>query len=178
MKTQITSRTRITFTLLFTLALAMTSCSTEPVGTSDDIYEDTVSTDEPMETPEVDVTAFEQEVFNAINKHRTSLGMGSLEFNAHAFVAAEEHSAYMIQQGTLSHTNFGNRAKQIAEATGAQSVAENVARNYDSSTAVLEAWLSSPSHRSTLEGDYTHSALSVDYDAEGNPYYTHIFFKK
>jgi len=106
------------------------------------------------------------------------LGKSSLEFSAHAFVQAEEHSLYMVEQGTLSHNNFGNRAKAISESTGAKAVAENVARNYDSASAVLEAWLASPTHRSTLEGDYSHSALSVAFDQDGNAYYTHIFFKK
>ena len=180
MKTQIFNLPafRFPFILVIALALGMASCSTEPIGTSDDLYEDTTSAEEPLPEPEVSVSPFEQEVFDAINKHRESLGLSVLEFNAHAFVAAEEHSKYMIDQGVLSHNNFGNRAKQISEATGAQAVAENVARNYESSSAVLQAWLASPSHKNTLEGDYTHSALSVEMDNDGNPYYTHIFFKK
>ena len=180
MKTQIfkTNSFRFSSILFIALALSMASCSTEPIGTADDIYEDTTSSEELLPEPEVSTTPFEQEVFDAINKHRESIGKSTLEFNAHAFAAAEEHSNYMIEQGVLSHNNFGNRAKQISEATGAQAVAENVARNYDSSKAVLEAWLASPSHKKTLEGDYTHSALSVEMDDDGNPYYTQIFFKK
>lgn len=181
MKTQISTphtSLRLIYTLVIVIIFGFTSCSTEPIAASDDLYENNEISEEEAVEPTADVTAFEQDVFDAINKHRGSLGMSSLEFSTHAFVQAKEHSQYMVEQGSLSHNNFGNRARAISESTGAKTVAENVARNYDSASAVLEAWLSSPSHRSTLEGDYSHSALSVAYDKDGNAYYTHIFFKK
>ena len=178
MKTQIFKLTAFPFILILALSLSMTSCSTEPVGTSNDLYEDTDSSEDLIPEPEVSVTTFEKEVFDAVNTHRQSLGLATLEFSGHAYLAAEEHSKYMIDKGVLSHNNFGNRAKQISEATGAQAVAENVARNYDSAKAVLDAWLASPSHKKTLEGDFSHQALSVEMDENGNPYYTNIFFKK
>ena len=84
---------------------------------------------------------------------------------------------YMISKNTLSHDNFQSRAEKIAEETNAISVSENVARYYVSAEKTLEGWLNSSSHKEALEGNFSHTTLSVQLDKQGRPYYTQIFIK-
>jgi uncharacterized protein YkwD len=64
------------------------------------------------------------------------------------------------------------------KALGASYVTENIAYNYNSPQAVLNAWLASESHKSNLEGNYTHFGLSIrEHPTTGKKYYTNIFAK-
>lgn len=122
-------------------------------------------------------TAQENELFDLVNEHRLSLGLNELQFESVSYYFAKEHTKYMIEDGKTSHTNFGQRAKSISDKTGASDVSENVAKDYDSVIEAFEAWLESPNHRKNLEGDYTHSALSILPDEEGELYFTQIFIR-
>jgi len=83
----------------------------------------------------------------------------------------------MISKNILSHDNFEDRATKIAQETGAVSISENVARYYTTAEKTLEGWLNSSSHKAAMEGDFTHTTLSVELDKEGRPYFTQIFIK-
>jgi uncharacterized protein YkwD len=60
---------------------------------------------------------------------------------------------------------------------GAKSVSENIAYNYNSPQAALDAWLKSPSHKANIEGNFTHFGLSIRVSEDGKKYYTNIFAK-
>ena len=119
----------------------------------------------------------EQELLGIVNTHRNSLGFPALEFSAVAYEHANSHTDYMISKGSLNHDNFSARATSISSATAAEYVAENVAKDFDSASAAFENWLASPNHRKTMEGDFTHTAVSVKKDAAGNFYYTQLFYR-
>jgi uncharacterized protein YkwD len=125
-----------------------------------------------LSSPEV-----EQELLGLINAHRMSLGHASLEFSPVAYEYASAHTDYMIASGTLSHDNFSARASGISEEVNAEQVAENIARDYNTALQAFNGWLESSSHRKTMEGDFTHTAVSVKKDAQGNYYYTQLFFR-
>ena len=118
----------------------------------------------------------ESELFKLVNDHRVSLGQTTLSFSQVAYDYASRHTDYMIATGSLSHDNFSSRASGIAAEVQARAVSENVARDYSNALKALEGWLSSESHRQTMEGEFTHSAISVKKDEDGTLYFTQLFY--
>jgi len=123
-------------------------------------------------------TEVENELLSIVNSHRVALGYSSLNFSAVAYEYANKHTDYMISKGGLSHDNFSSRAANIASEVEAELVAENVAKDYASALEAFNGWLNSSDHKKTMEGDFTHTAVSVKKSASGNYYYTQLFFKK
>ena len=121
--------------------------------------------------------AVEQELLGIVNSHRVSMGFSTLEFSTVAYDYANEHTDYMINKGGLSHDNFSARASKISAEVNAEFVAENVAKDYATAAAALENWLESPNHRKTIEGEFTHTAVSVKKDSGGNFYFTQLFYR-
>ena len=119
----------------------------------------------------------EDALLQVVNEHRTSLGFNALEFSAVAYEYANAHNDYMIAKGSLSHDHFSSRASNIASETNAEFVSENVAKDYPSAQQAFEGWLNSPNHRKTMEGEFTHTAVSVKVDESGNYYYTQLFYR-
>lgn len=155
-------RTHYVALVLFVCTLA--SCSKESVQTTNII--------EAENAREV-----EQELLVIVNDHRISLGQSTLEFSDVAYEYANEHNDYMISLGDINHHNFSSRASKISSQIGAEYVAENVAKDYDSAVEAFQGWLNSTSHKKTMEGDFTHTAVSVKINASGDFYFTQIFFR-
>ena len=146
------------------LILLLSSCSTEEVGTIKKV--DSISV--------VDV---ETALMASVNEHRQSIGLTPLQFSSVAYAAANDHNDYMIAKGGISHDNFDVRASRIYAEADAKEVAENVGKNFQSAEEALQWWLDSPNHKSSLEGSFTHTGISVKKDSNNNIYYTQIFFK-
>ncbi|MGB5668578.1 MAG: CAP domain-containing protein [Maribacter sp.] len=119
----------------------------------------------------------ENELLNVVNDHRVSLGYTSLQFSAVAYDYANQHNDYMVANGSISHDNFSSRASKISSEVNAEYVAENVAKDYKTAFEAFEKWLSSPNHKKTMEGEFTHTAVSVKKDANGNLYFTQLFYR-
>lgn len=138
-------------------------------------------TKESLETTNIveaeNATEVEQKLLAIVNDHRTSLGQSTLEFSDVAYSHANDHNDYMIALGDINHHNFSARASKISSQIGAELVAENVAKDYDSAIEAFEGWLNSSSHKTTMEGDFTHTAVSVKVSATGDLYFTQIFFR-
>ena len=79
--------------------------------------------------------------------------------------------------GGISHDNFSARASGIATEVNAEYVAENVATDYDTAQEAFEGWMKSSSHKKTMEGDFTHTAVSVKKASNDKYYFTQLFFK-
>ncbi len=144
------------------------------------------STDETSESP-VDARLIENynydeaelELADLINEYRASNGLNPLEIIAHASYKSEEHNEYMIAHDVVNHDYFSDRARNIKQVLGAVRVNENIAYNYMSPAGALHAWLNSPAHKATIDGDFTHFGISISIDPEtGHRYYTNIFLKK
>ncbi|PCJ95353.1 MAG: serine protease [Flavobacteriaceae bacterium] len=123
------------------------------------------------------MVAIEQELLVLINEHRDALGHNALAFNEVAYAYANDHTNYMMAEGTLSHDNYNTRATKMANEVGANHVGENVAKNYNSAEEALEKWLESSNHKKTIEGDFSFTGISVKEDDNGNIYYTQIFYQ-
>lgn len=120
----------------------------------------------------------EQELLTVVNDHRNSLGLNQLEFSVVAYKYANKHTDYMISKGSLSHDNFSARASSINSEVTVQMVAENVAKDYDTAMEAFEGWYNSSSHKKTMEGDFTHTAVSVKKNVQGEFYFTQLFYKE
>lgn len=138
----------------------------------------------PTEKENVEISAdlvvengFAQEVLAEINNYRSSIGLKSLAMNTDPKVQALNHTKYMASKNKISHDNFFERSDYL-KAKGAITVSENVAFGYYTAEDVVKAWLNSPSHKKAIEGDFTHTGLSVVENERGVPYFTQIFIKK
>jgi uncharacterized protein YkwD len=155
--------------LLVAILVTLNSCSS---NSSDD----TIVSEAPKAMPYT-YDSTELETMKLINDYRVSIGLNELKEINHISYKSEEHDEYMIAKNVPSHDDFVARSENIKEVLGAKSVGENIAYNYSSPKAAMDAWLKSPSHKENIEGDYTHFGLSIRVDAEGKKYYTNIFAK-
>ena len=153
--------------LAFPVLLVMLfSCTAEP------LQDDTI-----LEEAENNII-LEQEVLAIVNDHRISLGLNKLEFSEIAYKYANKHTDYMIAKGSLSHDNFSARASSINSEITVKMVAENVAKEYDTATEAFEGWYQSTNHKKTMEGEFSHTAVSVKKNAQGDYYYTQLFYQE
>ncbi len=166
---------KLQYAFLFLFLAALTSCTSPSIQEEEALFEDD---DTSIESVEVNVSTIENEVFDAVNTHREEMGLTKLAFSSEAYKYAEEHNEYMIAEGKISHDNFNSRANSLANETGATVVKENVAKNYPKAEQAMNGWLNSQSHKNTIEGDFTHTTISVKADDKGKLYYTQLFFKK
>ncbi|EWH13329.1 hypothetical protein KLA_10408 [Cellulophaga geojensis KL-A] len=153
---------KLTYVLLFLITSIVFSCSK-------DNLEDEINL---MSNAEL-----ENNLFIQVNSHRESLGLQPLKTSTIAKKYATSHSEYMANTKDLSHANFEERAKAIANETGANYIAENIASSYTSAQETLQSWLQSEGHKANLEGDYTHTGISVMHKQNGDYYYTQLFYK-
>ncbi len=121
--------------------------------------------------------AMERELLGEVNDYRVSLGYSALQFSPVAYEYANEHTDYMIAKGELNHDNFSARASSISSKVNAESVAENVAKDFNSASGAFQSWLNSSAHKKTMEGEFTHTAVCVKKDGNGTFYYTQLFFE-
>lgn len=123
-------------------------------------------------------SASEVETMNLINDYRVNVGLNTLEKINHISYKSEEHDNYMIANNVVNHNGFISRSENIIKVLGAKTVGENIACNYNTPKAALDAWLGSVGHKENIEGDYTHFGISIRKDpVNGKNYYTNIFVK-
>jgi uncharacterized protein YkwD len=86
----------------------------------------------------------------------------------------------MIKKGKLSHDYVYDRQSNLKQIYKATRVGEILAYNYQSNQLVLQAWINSPSHLSTLtKSEYTNFGVSITTDSITNKkFFTFIFIKK
>jgi uncharacterized protein YkwD len=156
--------------VLTALLFSCFSCTTEEAQTP--TLEESIQ-DEVV----VNMTAQEAELFDMINTHRESKNLNTLVFDGDAYIEASDHTEYMIKTGHNGHANFNERAKNISAKKPVKFVAENVGDNFKTIDEAFKAWLNSSGHKENLEGNYTHSAISVKKDKNDKLFFTQIFFR-
>lgn len=120
----------------------------------------------------------ELQTMDLINAYRVSKGLNPLEKINHISYKSEEHDNYMIANNVVNHNDFVARSENIMKVLGAKTVSENIAYNYSTPQAALNAWLASPGHKENIEGNFTHFGISIrENPATGRKYYTNIFAK-
>lgn len=117
------------------------------------------------------------EILRLVNEHRVSIGLETLKKDQqYASAYAVDHTQYMIESRKISHDNFNERVRALKD-RGAASVGENVAYGYTEASSLVNAWLNSPSHKRVMEGNYTHSGFGVMKNAQGQYYFTQLFYR-
>ncbi|TVZ52712.1 CAP domain-containing protein [Dokdonia sp. Hel_I_53] len=147
-----------------------TSCSTDNLSEED--FSSNLETSIDVENNII----LAEEVMEALNEYRVSIGLNPLAWHDDSEELAVEHSFYMVQNNQASHDNFYERSDALQQG-GANFVSENVAYGYQDAASVLQGWLDSPSHKSAIEGDYTHSGIGIVHTDNGIPYYTQLFIR-
>ena len=150
-------------------ALLMFSCSRDEIS---DPSDQSFLPDPPA------AKIIEIETMQLINEYRISIGLQSLNNLGVIKSVAYSHTEYMLALNQLSHDNFEQRRRTLIDNAGAITVSENVGYGYTSGQAVLDAWLSSPSHRSIIEGNYTDFDISAEQNEIGVWFFTNIFIRK
>lgn len=153
------------FYLFFACTIMATSCSNENMDIA------------PVEQQEAQQT-IEEEIFNLVNKHRTSKGLPTLKVSNLANKLAKAHNQYMIDQRNISHDGFEQRANTLFMDEKAKNVGENVAAGQKTAKQVMDAWLQSEGHKKNMEGDFTHIGISAIKNKSGTYYFTQLFYKK
>lgn len=168
-----TMKKKIMHTMLFiAIFIAMNSCSADTAeGTESSAPTEALITNYTYNDSEL-------ETMQLINDYRVQIGLNALKISNHISYKCQEHNTYMIANNVVNHNDFTSRSENIMQVLGAKKVGENVAFNYKTSAAVLQAWLESSGHKENIEGDFTHFGLAVTTDpATGKKYYTNIFVK-
>jgi uncharacterized protein YkwD len=120
----------------------------------------------------------ELQTMKLINDYRVSVGLSALEKINYISVQSEDHDEYMITNNVVNHDGFVDRSENIIKTQGAKTVGENIAYNYSTPEAAVNAWLNSPSHKENIVGNYTHFGISIrENPVTGKKYYTNIFAK-
>ena len=109
------------------------------------------------------------DIISLTNERRISQGIGAVKENPLLSAAAAAKAQDMLDQNYWAHfAPNGNTPWQFIGKTGYKySVAgENLARDFDSASAVVVAWMNSPSHKQNLlDNSFTEIGVAV---TEGN----------
>lgn len=156
--------------LALTAFLSFTSCSTEEFPENDANSINLLDAPAPKD--------IEMDILRLINDYRTEQGLNTLNDHNVIKSVAYTHTDYMIEVDNVSHDNFYQRKISLEQNANATRVSENVAYGFSSAQSVVNAWINSPAHRETLEGDFTDFDISAEQDEDGDWYYTNIFIKR
>jgi uncharacterized protein YkwD len=148
----------------------MNSCSTNNSETP-------VAAVSLLKTVSYTYSTSELETMALINTYRASVGLSELKQINYISYKSEEHDNYMITNNVVNHDDFVARSEDIIKVLGAKTVGENIAYNYNTPQAALDAWLNSPTHKENILGDFTNFGISIRVNSEGKKYYTNIFVK-
>lgn len=102
------------------------------------------------------------ELFNLTNKTRETAGLGDLKLNSELSAAAQKKAEDMFKDNYWAHVSPSGKEPWdfiLAQNYDYAYAGENLAKNFNSSREVVEAWYKSPSHRENL--------LSKNYDEIG-----------
>ena len=156
--------------LIVSMVCTLNSCSSDNASSATDVSS--------LKVAEYTYNATELQTMELINTYRVSVGLNPLEKINHLSYKSEEHDNYMIANNVVNHNDFVARSENIMKILGAKTVSENIAYNYSTPQAAVNAWLASPGHKENIEGNFTHFGISNrENPTNGRKYYTNIFAK-
>ena len=123
-------------------------------------------------------SGYDQELLNAVNNHRDSIGLSPLVHSDVIWIEANNHSTDMANGAIpFGHDGFTQRSENIRAVYGLGATAENIAWGNGTADEIVKSWLESVGHRANIEGDFNLTGLSAVKASDGNWYYTQIFYK-
>jgi hypothetical protein len=105
------------------------------------------------------------EVMSLTNQQRANNGLGALAYSAQLEQAARAKAQDMFDQNYWSHYNpQGNGPAYFISAAGYSysTAGENLAKDFNTSSGVVTAWMNSAGHRANiLNGSFIHTGVAV-----------------
>lgn len=117
-------------------------------------------------------------VIQLVNQERVRNGLNELRPDRQLSQVARLKAADMLENNYFSHESptYGSSSDMIDDfGIQYQDTAENIARGQQTPHQVFREWMSSPSHREIIYGDFSH--IGVGYVEDGK-YWTQIFIKR
>jgi uncharacterized protein YkwD len=110
-----------------------------------------------------------------INGTRRTYGREPLTYNSRLESAARTHANLMASRNTLSHTLGGSLRQRVTVAGYEGAVGENLGAGQTTLEGVIEGWLNSRGHRSTLlSPNFKEFGLAAARSANGKTYWAFI----
>ena len=106
-----------------------------------------------------------------INTYRESIALTDVVPDSYVSSIALKHTKYLVEVDSLTHKGIGYRMILLSDYC-AESYSEVLAMGY-TNEGVLQAWLDSPEHKKTIEGNYNRVGYGIK-----NKFYTLIFYIK
>lgn len=129
-----------------------------------------------------DSSVWADEVVNLVNKQRQQQQLEPLVIDAHLTQIAIIKAQDMIQRHYFAHESpFYGQPWDLATAFhyNFTSYGENIAKNFDSPQAVVDAWMQSPKHRENiLKSSYSYIGVGIKKNSDGNYYWVQHFASK
>ena len=127
------------------------------------------------------LSADEQEVFNLINKQRTSNGLSALKIDKEVQNVARIKAKDMVQNNYFSHNSptYGTPFNMLNSfKVSYKSAGENIAGN-SSNQAAVTAWMNSSGHRANiLNSSYNYTGIGVVAGSQYGKIYVQMFIGK
>lgn len=132
----------------------------------------------PPAGAELDVAAWEQEVFTLVNDIRLEYGLREFEYDDQLADVARAHSQDMIDRDFFDHENpDGDSPFDRMRAAGLRftMAAENIAAGYPSPESVVEGWMNSPGHRANILSENKRMGVGLALGGSYGYYWTQCF---
>ena len=127
---------------------------------------------------EIDVAAWEQEVFDLVNQIREENGLEPFVYNETLAETARAHSQDMIDRNFFDHTNPDGKSpfdRMRDNGLSYSMAAENIAMGYPSPEAVVEGWMNSDGHRANILGGCEELGVGLALGGSYGYYWTQCF---
>ena len=119
-----------------------------------------------------DITAALTAAYNLVNTQRANAGLSALTWNEGLAQAAKVRSQEIVS--TFSHTRPDGSDWWTVNSN--LQYGENLARLYQTSDAVVTAWMNSPTHRANiLDGNFKTMGIAIYQTSDGGWYWAQEF---
>ena len=129
-----------------------------------------------VKSTKAEETYMTKQMIELINDHRASIGLPELERCKFADKLAEEHTNTMINQSNVNNDGYETRWEALETEKNTEDISENIGSDI-SLENILQACESQIWLKINVEGDYTHTGISIKRDENGKYYYTQLFYK-
>ena len=108
---------------------------------------------ESLKQPSRDIPASQSEMLGLINSVRKEKGLNELKYSTALSDTAQQYAEYMSANNYFNHTSQSGQTStdRITAADSAlMKWSENIARNFNSTSDVVDSWMKSEKHRANL----------------------------
>ncbi len=134
--------------------------------------EDAVALAGNLADSSAELLAAAQDAVTEVNEIRTENGLSELAWDGKLADAAYVRAQEIV--GTFSHTRPDGSAWWTVDSS--VMYGENLAKNYNSSSEVVDAWMASPTHQANImKADYETIGIAVYQSDRGNWYWAQEF---